>query len=44
MAFQRNLKVPGPPLVLSIGLDYGWKRVRDNRSRGGTPSDVQVGN
>ena len=31
-------------LALSIGLDYGWKRVRDNRSRGGTPSDVQVGN
>jgi hypothetical protein len=31
-------------LVLSIGLDYWWKRVRDNRARGGTTSDVQVGN
>jgi phosphatidylserine synthase len=30
-------------LVLSIGLDFGWKRVRDSRASGGTTSDVQVG-
>jgi amino acid transporter len=29
--------------VLSTALDFGWKRVRDRRARGGTPSDVQVG-
>jgi amino acid transporter len=31
-------------LALSFALDFGWKRVRDNRARGGTTSDVQVGN
>src|SRR5262249_33509025 len=31
-------------LVLSIALDFGWKRVRDSRARVGTTSDVQVGN
>ena len=31
-------------LVLSIGLDFGWKRVRDRRASSGTTSDVQVGN
>src|SRR5215467_2485674 len=31
-------------LVLGIALDFGWKRVRDNRASGGTTSDVQVGN
>ena len=30
-------------LVLSIGLDFGWKRVRDSRTSGGTTSDVQIG-
>jgi len=30
-------------LVLSIALDFGWKRVRDRRASGGTTSDVQVG-
>jgi amino acid transporter len=30
--------------VLSAALDFGWKRVRDNRARGGTTNDVQVGN
>jgi amino acid transporter len=29
--------------VLSTALDFGWKRVRDRRARGGTTSDVQVG-
>ena len=29
--------------VLSTALDFGWKRVRDNRASGGTTSDVQVG-
>jgi len=31
-------------LVLSIGLDVWWKRVRAGRTGGGTTSDVQVGN
>jgi hypothetical protein len=30
-------------LVLSIALDFGWKRVRDRRASGGTTSDVQIG-
>jgi len=30
-------------LVLSIVLDFWWKRVRDSRASGGTISDVQVG-
>jgi amino acid transporter len=30
-------------LALSVALDFGWKRVRDNRAGGGTMSDVQVG-
>jgi predicted tellurium resistance membrane protein TerC len=29
--------------VLSIALDFGWKRVRDSRASGGTTSDVQAG-
>jgi amino acid transporter len=31
-------------LVLSIGLDVWWKRVRAGRTGGGTTDDVQVGN
>ena len=31
-------------LVLGIALDFGWKRVRDNRVSGGTTNDVQVRN
>jgi hypothetical protein len=30
-------------LVLSIALDFGWKRVRDSRASGGMTNDVQVG-
>jgi len=30
-------------LVLSIGLDFGWKRVRDKRPGDSAASDVQVG-
>ena len=30
-------------LVLSIGLDFGWKRVRDKRPGDSATSDVQAG-
>jgi hypothetical protein len=34
----------GAILVLGVGLDFGWKRVRAGRaSGGGMTSDVQVG-
>jgi amino acid transporter len=33
----------GAILVLGVGLDFGWKRVRAGRASGGMTSDVQVG-